>query len=78
MFKYAASPDQQPRLWFAPAETMCPTCGTIHLIGPQTPAEVLDQRRLRMQCARCGKRFSVKRSLEILRMRIPERPHVGA
>ena len=74
MLKHVGSPDQPVRLWFAPAETMCPTCGTIHLISPETPAEVLDQRRLRMQCARCGTRFSVKRYLDVLPRLIPQRP----
>ena len=72
MLKRVGSPDQPTRLWFAPAETMCPACGTIHLISPRTPADVLDQRRLRLACARCGKRFSVKRDLQIWPRLIPQ------
>ena len=66
------SPDQPVRLWFEPFQTICPTCGTIHLIGPRTPPDVLDQRRRRLACARCGRRFSVKRDLQAWPRLIPQ------
>ena len=67
--------DRHFRLCFEPCEIMCPRCGTIHLISPRTPPDVLDQLRLRMRCAHCGKCFSVRQDLEILPRLIPQRPH---
>ena len=64
--------DRHFRLCFEPCEIMCPRCGTIHLISPRTLPDVLDQRRLRLECDRCGTRFSVKRYLQIWPRLIPQ------